>query len=216
MSQWVRMGLVFLSDVSGEKKAFTPGSISSEKRESPDYTEKRREWDMGSLQPAFFRPFIDGVIHVFQVNCQLQLTPQKPFIRGSRRQPRFGISSRIGLQSDRFTGHVVICLPEKMYLTAMSHMFGESITEMTPELRDGAAELLNQIFGFAKVVLNEQGETLQPAIPEVISGGQLEQRHDPSATQVVVIPFLCREGEVHIEISAQVSRSSRSRGGRGD
>jgi hypothetical protein len=47
----------------------------------------------------------------------------------------------------------------------MGKMLGEEFKAITQDLQTGAAELLNIIFGSAKVVLNEQGYAIQKAIP---------------------------------------------------
>jgi CheY-specific phosphatase CheX len=83
-------------------------------------------------------------------------------------------------------------------------MLGEKYTELNDELQDGAAELLNMIFGHAKVILNKQGHTIQKAIPTVIRGGNLQTTHLGNS-KVVVLPFSvgAEIGEFYIEICAE-------------
>jgi chemotaxis protein CheX len=123
----------------------------------------------------------------------------KPFIKGKEKQPSFDIAGVIGLSSSGFAGTIAICFPSDVYLAAMSNMLGETFTEITPELQDGAAELLNMIFGHAKVVLNQQGYTIQKAIPTVVRGTGIQTTY-LGKTSVMVLPFQTEFGEIHIEI----------------
>ncbi len=153
------------------------------------------------LDPTFFKPFVDGTLHTLKVSCSLEAKGLKPFIKGKAPQPSFDIAGVIGLTSSGFVGTISICFPEKVYLTAMSNMLGEKFAVITPELQDGAAELLNMIFGHAKVVLNQQGHTIQKAIPTVIRGIGLQTTY-MGKPLVVVLPFSTDVGEIHIEICA--------------
>ena len=157
---------------------------------------------MGSdkkIDVNFFRPFIDGTRNVLKVQCNLDITHEKPFIKGTRAQPDFEIAGIIGITSTVFTGTITICFPAKVYLKIMSNMLGEEFTEISRDLEDGAAELMNIIFGSAKVVLNEQGYAIQKAIPTVIAGSKLRTSHMGKGS-VMVLPFQTAVGEFHIEI----------------
>jgi CheY-specific phosphatase CheX len=154
-----------------------------------------------NLDAAFFKPFVDGTLHTLKVSCSMEAKSLKPFIKGKGEQPSFDIAGVIGLTSSGFVGTIAICFPEKVYLAAMSSMLGENYTSITTELQDGAAELLNMIFGHAKVVLNQQGHTIQKAIPTVVRGIGLQTNYLGKAS-VIVLPFSTIAGEIHMEICA--------------
>lgn len=159
---------------------------------------------MSQLDPKFFRPFVDGTLVTLKTACQLEAKAKKPFIKGTAPQPDFDIAGVIGMTSDAFVGTITICFPEKLYLAAMSNMLGETFTEITADLQDGAAELLNMIFGHAKVVLNQQGYTIQKAIPTVVRGKGLQTTHSGKST-VMILPFAFEAGELHIEICGEAA-----------
>jgi len=152
-----------------------------------------------NLDVNFFKPFIDGTRNTLKIQCGLDIIHDKPFIKGSKPQPDFQIAGVIGITSNAFTGTITICFPAKVYLKIMSNMLGEECKEITKDLQDGAAELMNIIFGSAKVILNQQGYSIQKAIPTVICGTHLSTTHMGSGT-VMVLPFKMEEGEFHIEI----------------
>jgi chemotaxis protein CheX len=81
-------------------------------------------------------------------------------------------------------------------------MLGESYTDITKDLEDGAAELLNMIFGQAKADLNEKKYEIEKAIPTVIRGEALRMNHLAS-TPTLVIPFESPVGLLRIEINIE-------------
>src|SRR5271170_5183018 len=125
---------------------------------------------MTQLDVRFFKPFVEGAINTLQTQCSLPVSSGKPFLKGQQPQPDFAIAGVIGITSASFNGTITLCFPEKVFLGAMSKMLGEEFTEITQGLQDGVAELLNIIFGQAKIVLNQQGHSIQKAIPTVVRG----------------------------------------------
>ncbi|MEN9723959.1 MAG: hypothetical protein RJB38_1945 [Pseudomonadota bacterium] len=154
------------------------------------------------LDANFFKPFVDGAMKTFEISCKLKALPQKPFLKGSQPQPEFAIAGVIGLTSPKFNGNITLCFPAPVFLAAMSSMLGEDFKEITDDLQDGVAELLNIIYGQAKVVLNQQGHAVEKAIPSVIRGSQIRTTA-VSSTPVMVLPFKTDAGEFHIEICSE-------------
>ncbi len=159
---------------------------------------------MSQLDVKFFKPFVDGTINTLKIQCSLEAKHDKPFVKGQKEQPPFEIAGVIGLTSSAFTGSITICFPEKVYLAMMSNMLGETFTTITKDLQDGAAEFLNIIFGHAKTVLNQQGYTIQKAIPTVVRGTNL-QTTQLGAGPTIVLPFATPAGEIHIEICTEAT-----------
>lgn len=160
---------------------------------------------MADYDLKFIKPFIDSALNTLQVQCSLECKTGKPFVKGKDVvQPDFEIAAIIGLTSPSFTGSIAICFPKAVYLKIMSNMLMSEFTEITQDLQDGAAELLNIIFGGAKTVLNQQGYTIQKAIPTVVRGQHIQTSH-LSTSPVMVIPFGTIAGEFHIEISTEAA-----------
>jgi chemotaxis protein CheX len=157
---------------------------------------------MSQIDVKFIKPFIDGTINTLKVQCSVEAKPGTPFVKGTREQPAFQLAGVIGITSEAFTGSINLCFPEAVFLAVMTNMLGEAFTSITDDLQSGAAELLNIIFGSAKIVLNEQGYAIQKAIPTVVRGEGLK------ATQLgqrpaIVLPFTSSVGEFHIEITLE-------------
>ena len=158
------------------------------------------------IEVNFINPFIEGAQNTIRVQCLLEATYDKPFIKGTREQPEFDIAGVIGITSECFTGTITICFTRSVYLRLMSNMLGEEFTEISKDLRDGAAELMNIIFGSAKGVLTKQGHSLQRAIPTVICGKGLVTNHLWLGV-ALVLPFSTAHGEFHIEILTEKSKA---------
>lgn len=152
------------------------------------------------LDATFFKPFVDATLNTLKVQCNIEVQHGKPFVKGAQPPVKFQIAGVIGLTSDKFSGNITLCFTEKFFLALMSNMLGEEFKTITKDLEDGAAELLNIIFGSAKAILNTQGHTIQKAIPTVITGDSIATTH-LQPEKVIVLPFKADSGDFHIEIS---------------
>lgn len=157
---------------------------------------------MSQLDPKFFKPFVDGTINTLKIQCDVVAKHVQPFIKGTKPQPDFAIAGVIGITSSAFNGNIVLCFPEEVFLRLMSKMLGEEYKEITNDLQDGAAELLNIIFGQAKTLLNNQGYVIQKAIPSVIRGNKLVTT-TLTRTRVIVLPFQTEFGDFQVEICSE-------------
>ena len=158
---------------------------------------------VGQLDAKFFKPFIEGAINTLKIQCGLTATTEKPFIKGQTPQPDFAIAGMIGITSVGFNGSITICFPKAVFLGVMSKMLGEECKEITEDLQDGVAELLNMIFGQAKIVLNAQGHAIQMAIPSVVRGDKISTRSMSKST-VIVMPIMTPVGEFHVEVCSEI------------
>ena len=129
---------------------------------------------MEKIDKNFIKPFIEGTLNTLKVQCKIDSTPEKPFIKGSdpakENSMVVDIAGVIGVTSTSFIGNFTLCFPEALFLTLMGNMVGETFTEMNEDVESGAGELLNIIYGTVKTVLNSQGYSLQRAIPTVVRG----------------------------------------------
>ena len=151
------------------------------------------------LDTEFINPFLTATMHVLKVQANVEVKAGQIFRKKETDSTVGDVSGIIGIVSDAFNGSVVISFPEKTFLNIMSSMLGEEYTKLDKEIVDGAGELLNMIFGQAKIVLNDKGYGIKTAIPSVVTG------KDHSATSltkgpVVVVPFEGAAGSFLVEI----------------
>ena len=161
------------------------------------------------LDSAFIQPFLDGTITTLKVQCQMEATMTKPYIKGtgSEKPGQVDIAGMLGITSDQFKGSMSLCFPEKTFLAIMGNMLGETYTTITPDVEDGAGELINIIFGYAKRVLNEKGCTIQKALPTIVRGSAITVHHLPKGP-IMVLPFTTNNGPFHIEIATTPAHSA--------
>jgi len=148
----------------------------------------------------FFKPFVKATQETFKVQCETEATPLKPYFKDVTQKSNIDIAGVIGLASPSFSGNISLCFSSSAFLGLMTNMLGEEYKEITPDLVDGAAELLNIIYGSAKTVIKEQGHDIDMAIPTVVMGKDLQTVH-LSKGPTVVMPFETSAGQFSIEIS---------------
>lgn len=155
---------------------------------------------MTKVDTAFIKPFVDGAKEALSTLCGYNATPGKPFFRKDTPNLDIDIAGVIGLTSSTFSGSITISFSEKVFLSIMSKMLGEEYTEITKEIEDGAAELMNIIFGHAKRILNATGYSIEKAIPTIARGRSI-QLVSLTKTEVVVLPFDIEPGKFFIEVA---------------
>jgi CheY-specific phosphatase CheX len=153
-----------------------------------------------SLDPAFLNPFLNGTLEALRVTCGLEVKAGAPFLKGKVPQPDFHIAAILGITSSTFSGSITLLFPNEVFKQVVTAWLHEEIIELTKDHQDGVAELLNIIYGSAKVVWNEQGRQIQKAIPSVLTGRPVRS---VSKYPVLVVPFITRFGEFHVEICAE-------------
>lgn len=149
----------------------------------------------------FLNPFIEGAIETLRLQCSMECRPLRPLPKEEGHDTLVEIAGVIGITSESFDGSISICFPEKTFLGVVGNMLGETFKEISQDVEDAAGELLNIIFGHAKKKLNEEGHSLQKAIPTVVRGANIRLKH-MQGLQTLILPFETEFGMFFIEISA--------------
>lgn len=152
-----------------------------------------------TLNADFVNIFAMAALETLQTQCSFKAKAGKPFLKDNGPSMDTAIAGVIGITSSKFRGSIALCFPEKTFLNVMSGMLGETYTKIDKDLEDGAAELLNIIFGCAKKSLAAGGHTVERAIPSVIKGAGIEVRH-MSKAPILVVPFNGETSNFQIEI----------------
>lgn len=152
------------------------------------------------LDTEFINPFLAATLQVLKIQASVGAEPTKIYLKKPGEKLLGDISGVIGIVSSSFNGSVIISFPRQTFLGVMSGMLGETYTELTQDILDGAGEITNMIFGQAKVSLNEKGYGVQMALPSVIFG---KDHSLLSSTQgpIIVVPFKSDVGDFYVEIS---------------
>ncbi len=156
------------------------------------------------LDLMLVKPFVLGVIQTLKVQCGVLPKLETVFLlkKEDVAAPNIDIAGIVGITGAKLNGSLAICFPEKSFLNVMGKLLGENFESLTPSLEDGAGELANIIFGFAKKQLNESGHAIQMAIPNVVRGSGIRLRH-VTGVPVLCLPFSSELGPFHLEIGAE-------------
>ena len=152
----------------------------------------------GKLDVAFINPFLVATQKTLEVQCKTKVKVLKPYIK-KEQIPNIALAGVLTLISNGFTGSVVLCFSLPVFLNVYENMFGEKHTEISAELEDAAAELLNIIYGMAKIELNPKGYNFQLALPTILTAEKINIRQT-GPQPAVIIPFETETGQLHLEI----------------
>lgn len=167
--------------------------------------------DLSSRQ--FIKAFINSATRTFYVQAQTQSKRKSIQVKEvDKERPLGDLSGIIRVGATELAYCVMLSFPEATFLKTMSRMLGEDQISINQENQDGAAELLNIIFGQAKVLLNMQGAGLKPQIPYLVftkdfkgipyqtESGENHPSVDLATGKTIVITFETDFGNFYIEV----------------
>ena len=157
------------------------GAFSSKKVE-------RAKRPSAQMDVNFVNPIIGAVIETLKTQCSIEVKPEKAFLKNKNTHLEFDVAAAINLKSTSFNGSICLCLTEKMFLKIMQGLLGEEFHEVSEDLMDGIAEVLNITFGVAKRDLNKKNYQLEQAIPQVVKGKAVQKLLNDTRVGIV-LPF---------------------------
>ncbi len=183
--------------VDGLDAALSPvENITIAQKKSMSVQESKSKIDL-----EFIKPFLKGAKSAFETQCNTPIQPQKPYIKTAPVE-NIAIAAVLSLTSDNLHGSVALSFPEAVFLKVYENMFEEKHTAISKETEDAAAELLNIIYGAAKVELNQKGYNFPKSLPTILRGEKLIIRQTSDATTVVV-PLEAAGGCFYLEVECE-------------
>jgi chemotaxis protein CheX len=153
------------------------------------------------IDVAFINPFIESTLAVLETTAGVSATKDSIFIRTDEITSG-DISAVIAMNSVSYLGSMAITFEEKCFLHVVSTMLGEKYESITVENQDAVSELCNQIFGRSKNILNQQGHTIQPAIPSLVVGRNHRIKH-AAIGPCIAVKFTTSHGPFTVEAVVQ-------------
>ncbi len=150
------------------------------------------------LNVEFINPFLSATVKTLEVQCKTKVKALAPYLKKAV-APNIAIVGILPLASNGFTGSIVLCFPEAVFLKVYENMFGEKHQTISAEIEDAASELLNIIYGTAKADLNTKGFDFKKSLPTVLTGEKMNIRQS-GIKPAVVIPFETELGLFFVEI----------------
>lgn len=147
----------------------------------------------------FINPFIDSSMKTLNSLCKVNnIDAQKPYLLNDE-VLEIDISGTLAISSPYFKGSIAISFDNTVYKDVVSKMLEENIGEIDIDNQDGAAEIINIIFGQTKAVLNTRGYKLNRAIPSVMRG-KGHKIYQDTRIPVLLVPFRSDLGKFWIQI----------------
>ena len=84
----------------------------------------------------------------------------------------------------------------------MNNMLGETIDEITDDVKDAVGEITNMICGDARRALQQEGLSLSAAIPTIVAGKNHTIKHAVKGP-IIIIPFKSDTGQAVVEVSLE-------------
>lgn len=153
-----------------------------------------------TIDPLIPRSLMEALKDAFQVQASTPIEILSATALAPSARTGIEIASAIGLKSTNYTGTLALCFPEKTFLGVINRMLGESYSEINKDNSDAAGEMLNIIFGSARVKMNAGSHDFLPAIPTVARGVEISISHGNSP-MIIKIECKCEFGTFHLEIS---------------
>lgn len=145
----------------------------------------------------FLKTFVDSTKYVFENSCMMQnITHQKPSLLTPANTKSYDVEGSIHLLSDYFEGYLYLSFTKESYFKVLEKVLGEVYTEINAGNVDFSAELVNMIYGQAKVLLNESGHNFQKVFPKFVPVPPLHISKNP----VFLIPIESDVGIIDLKI----------------
>ncbi|OFZ18360.1 MAG: hypothetical protein A2X94_12480 [Bdellovibrionales bacterium GWB1_55_8] len=158
----------------------------------------------------FIKAFVNATLRTFYVQAKTHSQRGPIYVKTENRSHPLGdISGIIRVLGRNFSYGVMLSFPKETFLKLLTRLTGEESAEITQENQDAAAELMNIIFGQAKLVLNLKGAGLTPQLPVLSFGDSfpglaLDEKSEKLTPldqgKTVVIPFGSDIGDFFIEV----------------
>lgn len=152
----------------------------------------------------FLNTTLESVVSSMKIMLEAKiLSSEVKTIDSTSQMPQIQVGAIAGIISSHFNGNLVIGFTNEDFKEAMTRFLQMDVEEVTNEIRDGVAELLNVIIGQTKIVLNDRGFDIQQVIPNVISGESINIL-PANKQKAILINYVCDFGKFCIILTTSV------------
>ncbi len=144
-------------------------------------------------------PILAATIKVIKVQAGIEVSSGGIFIKKSSDPLAGEISGIIALFSPNSKALVILTFPKLSLLNIVSKILGEECIQLTPEVENSAADMLNLIFDQAKMNMNQEGLEIKTAVSGILSGTTTPSL-DTNRSLRFAIPFSHALGNFAIEV----------------
>jgi chemotaxis protein CheX len=142
--------------------------------------------------------FVRAVRKTLEVQFSTRIEIGAPF-KKTEDAFTFDVGSMIGVTDGNFSGYFGMYYQKSTFLGLMNILLGADFTELSEDIQDGASEITNICFGVAKQVLNDQGHSIQMALPYLIRGTGITSAGSSAQRTAIAVPLSTPYGSFWIE-----------------
>jgi len=149
------------------------------------------------MDGKFINPFLEATETVLRTMAFIEPRPGKPHLKEDS-IAQGDVSAIIGMTGS-VKGSLALSFSGSCILRIVSNMLGESLSDITAEVKDAVGEITNMVSGVARQKLEGEGYSIAASIPTVVSGKNhciLHAMGGPS----IIIPFETDEGPFVVDI----------------
>jgi CheY-specific phosphatase CheX len=145
----------------------------------------------------FLKTFVDSTKYILSDFCALtDIIHQKPMLLNESNTKKYDIEASIHLKSDYFEGYFFLSFTKEVYFKIIEKVLGEVATEINAGNVDFSAELVNMVYGQAKVHLNESGHNFPKVFPKYVPMPPVHVTKNP----VFLVPIDCSAGTIDMKV----------------
>lgn len=158
------------------------------------------------MNVKYINPFVKSVYNAMKT--MLKTAPERgaPHMK-DHNKAQGDISGIVGFAAKNIYGTLALSFPKATAIKALKLMVGDTVTEITDDVRDLIGELANIIIGGAKQEYVKLGLPFDISIPTVVVGAAHTITHK-GGTPVLVIPFTLDGSDFRVEVSMKVDGSA--------
>jgi chemotaxis protein CheX len=152
------------------------------------------------LDVDFINPFIESSVKTLNAMCGMKdINAGKPYLYNEEEELNIDISGTLVISSPYFKGSIAISFADNVYKDLINTMLAQDSESIDIDNQEGAAEIINIIFGQTKAELNTRGYNLERAIPSVMRGHN-HKINQNNKIPVLLVPFKTDAGDFFIQI----------------
>lgn len=146
----------------------------------------------------FIQPFLTATKKVIEVQCHTSAKPSVPKIR-EKVPENVAIVGMMELESRGSRGRFLLSMNREAFFEVYQNMLGDKIESIGKDESDAVGEIVNIIYGQAKIDLNRRGFAFDRAFPTVFFGDKISGCQF-AIGKAVVLAFATPAGIVEVDI----------------
>jgi chemotaxis protein CheX len=155
------------------------------------------------MDKDFVNAFVQAVINTHKITANVDIIVGKPKVL-PKAEKHGQISGFVGIVSADSKWILSLSYDTAAAIKIYDSLFGEKKTDLDNDISDLIGEITNQVYGGAKLMLNQRGFSFEMALPTVVAGDFRTHHHGAGAT--LSIPFSLKDSDSSIQVDITLEK----------